>query len=161
MAGHHVWNWGHHVWNWFTYIWWFDKNSPNSPYSPKSPYSPTWLTTMYRTDLHTFGDLTSICQIRHIRQNRHIRQIRQHGWPSCIELIYIHLVIWQQFAKIATFAEIAIFARFANMAGHHVCNWFTYIWWFDNNAPKSLYSQTWLDTMYETCLLYTSDAADE
>ena len=150
MAGHHVWNWGHHVWNWFTYIWWFDKNSPNSP---KSPYSPTWLATMYGTDLHTFGDLT---RIRHIRQNRHICQIHQHGRPPCMELIYIHLVIWQEFAKFAIFAEIAIFA---NIAGHHVWNWFTKIWWFDN-SPKSPYSldlPTWLATMYGTDLHTFSD----
>ena len=48
---------------------------------------------MYGTDLHTFGDLTRIRQNRHIRRNRHIRQIRQHGWPPCMELIYVHLVI--------------------------------------------------------------------
>ena len=42
---------------------------------------------MYGTDLHTFGDLTTI------RQNRHIRQFRHNGWPPCMELIYINLVI--------------------------------------------------------------------
>ena len=109
---------GHHVWNWFTYIWWFDNNSPKSPYSPKSP---TRLATMYGTDLHTFGDLTRICQNRHIRQ---------HGWQPCMELIYPHLVNSQEFAKIAIFA---------NMAGHHVWNWFTYIWWFDKNSPQLPY----------------------
>ena len=39
---------------------------------------------MYGTDLHTFGDLSTI------RQNRHIRR---NGWPPCMELIYINLVI--------------------------------------------------------------------
>ena len=118
-------------------------------YSAKSPYwpdSPTWLATMYGTNLHKFGDLTRICQ------NRHIRQFRQHGWPPCIELIYIHLAIWQEFA---IFAEVAIFA---NMAGHHVWNCFTYIWQFDNNSPNSQKlpyspdSPTWLPTMYGTDL---------
>ena len=45
---------------------------------------------MYGTDLHKFGDLTTIRQNRHIRRNRHIRQ---DGWPPCMELIYINLVI--------------------------------------------------------------------
>ena len=77
------------------------------------------------------------------------------GWPPCMELIYIHLAIWQEFAKLGIFAEIAVFA---NMAGHHVWNWFTYIWRFDKNSPKSayspksLYSPTWLATMYGTDL---------
>ena len=48
---------------------------------------------MYGTDLHKFGDLTRSRQNRPIRQNRHIRQIRQRGWPPCMELIYINLVI--------------------------------------------------------------------
>ena len=48
---------------------------------------------MYGTDLHTFGDLTTIRQNRHIRRNRHIRQFRHNGWPPCMELIYINLVI--------------------------------------------------------------------
>ena len=116
---------GHHVWNWFTYIWWFDKNSPQSPKSPCLPDSPTWLATMYGTDLHKFGDLTRIC---HNGQIRHIRQIRQHGWPPCIELIYIHLVIWQEFATITIFAKIVkivklsvkfcYFANFAIVCSH-------------------------------------------
>ena len=45
---------------------------------------------MYGTDLHTFGDLTTIRQNRHIRRNR---QFRHNGWPPCMELIYINLVI--------------------------------------------------------------------
>ena len=48
---------------------------------------------MYGTNLHPFGDLTRIRQNRHIRRNRHIRQFRQHGWPPCMELIYINLAI--------------------------------------------------------------------
>ena len=68
-------------------------------------------TTMYWTNLHTFCDLTRI------RGNRHISKIRQHGWSPCIELFYVHLAIWENFATIAIFAKMVkllVVCYFAN-----------------------------------------------
>ena len=114
------------------------------------PYSPTWLATMYGTNLHTFGDLTTI------RPNHHICQFRNNGWPPCMELIYIYLVIWQEFANMAGhhvwiwFTYIWWFDKnLPKLPGHQVWNWFTYIWWFDKNLPKSPYSPTWMELIWQ------------
>ena len=98
---------------WFICSYHFVNNMPNLP---------TFLGPASWIDLLAHNISSATLKLKY-RQSRHSRQIRQHFW-ALPELIYSLITFrqqpWWNFAKIATFAEFAVFA---NISGPFL-NWF-------------------------------------